>query len=116
TLRGAGVGRTRITSTAPEVGVLVLTDARVELAGLTLRHRGAGAASGLIGGPHSSVVLTDVRVTGAKGGRSGRAGGAGVLMSGQNGAEAGRGTTLEVTGSPAGGQRGARNTLHTRAP
>ncbi len=99
TLRGAGRDRTTLSSSAGSAAILVLTDGRVELDGLTLRHRGAKPASGLIGGPTSSVVLTDARVGGATGGRSDRGGGAGVLMSGRDGAEAGRGTTLETTGS-----------------
>ncbi len=101
TLRGAGRGRTTLASDAGEVAVLVLTDGRVELADLTLRHTGRRAANGLIGGPTSSVVLTGVRVTGARSEKSGEAssGGAGVLMSGRDGNEGGRGTTLEMTGS-----------------
>lgn len=99
TLRGAGRDRTRLVSTAADSAVLVLTDGRVELRDLALRHRGSAAASGLIGGPTSSVVLTGVTVGGARGSSTRSAGGAGVLMSGRDRAEAGRGTTLEVTGS-----------------
>lgn len=99
TLRGVGRTRTVLDTTGASAGFLVLTDGRVELDGLALRHRGDAAASGLIGGPTSSVVLTGVRVSGARGGASGSGGGAGVLMSGRDGAEGGRGTTLEVTRS-----------------
>ncbi len=99
TLRGAGAGKTVLASRAGEAGILVLTDGRVELSRLTLRHDGAKAAAGVIGGPTSSVVLSDVTVSGARGGTSGGTGGAAVLMSGRDGQEAGRGTTLEVTGS-----------------
>jgi hypothetical protein len=99
TLRGAGAGKTVLASRAGEAGILVLTDGRVELSRITLRHDGARAAAGVIGGPTSSVVLSDVTVSGARGGKSGGTGGAGVLMSGRDGQEAGRGTTLEVTGS-----------------
>lgn len=109
TLRGAGRGRTTLASSAGEVAMLVLTDGRVELADLTLRHTGRRAANGLIGGPTSSVVLTGVRVSGARSGRGGdsSSGGAGVLMSGRDGTEGGRGTTLEMTGSELVGNTGA---------
>jgi hypothetical protein len=78
--------------------LLVLTDGRVGLSGLALEHLGRTPATGLVGGPTSSVVLDHVRVSGAVGGKAGTAGGAGVLMSAQNGVGGGgRGTTLEVT-------------------
>lgn len=97
-LRGQGQQRTTITSTARGSGVLVLTDGRVELDALTLRHGGHRPASLLVGGPTSSIVLTRVHVTGARSAKSGQAG-AGVTMTAADGAEAGRGTTLEVTAS-----------------
>jgi hypothetical protein len=97
TISGAGRGRSTITSTARDAGLLVLTDARVELVGVTLRHRGQAPASVLVGGPAASVVLTDVTIAGAVGGGDG--GGSGVLMSARADEAGDRGTTLEVTGS-----------------
>jgi hypothetical protein len=99
TLQGAGARRTVLTSRASEAAFLVLTDGRVELSRLSVRHEGDRPAAGLIGGPTSSVVLSDVVVSGARAGKAGGTGGAGVLMAGRDGQEAGRGTTLEVTGS-----------------
>jgi nitrous oxidase accessory protein NosD len=95
TLRGTGRNRTSLVSTAGSAGVLVLTDGRVELRGLTLRHRGPRAGTLLMGGPSTSVVLTDAKVTGARRDKAGN-GGNGVMMSAAPGAAA-RGTTLQVT-------------------
>ena len=97
TLRGEGRGRTVIETSAADAGILVLTDGRVELRGLTVRHSGDEPATGLIGGPSSSVVLTKVRIAGAQARRGD--GGTGVLMSARQGEAGGRGTTLEVTDS-----------------
>jgi hypothetical protein len=98
TLVGRGTGRTVLRSTAPDTSVLVLTDGRVDLRRLTLRHTGAQPASVLVGGPSSSIALTRVVVAGGRAASS-RAGGNGVLMSARGDAKAGRATTLEVTGS-----------------
>jgi nitrous oxidase accessory protein NosD len=106
TLRGAGRNRTTIVSTAGSAGLLVLTDGRVELRGLTLRHRGPTAGTLLMGGPSSSVVLTAARVTGARRDRSG-SGGNGVMMTATAGAATHRGTTLQVTGTKIAGNDAA---------
>jgi hypothetical protein len=97
-LRGAGERRTVVETTAAAAGVLVLTDGRVGLRGLTLRHRGSTTGDLLVGGATASLVLTDVRVAGARTSRDGQ-GGNGVLMTATKGTTADRGTTLEVTGS-----------------
>jgi hypothetical protein len=52
----------------------------------------------LVGGPSSSIALTDVVVAGGRS-AAGRAGGNGVLMSARSDARASRATTLEVTRS-----------------
>ncbi len=98
TLVGRGSDRTVLRSTAPDTSVLVLTDGRVDLRRLTLRHAGPKPASVLVGGPSSSIALTEVVVAGGRAASS-RAGGNGVLMSARGDAEARRATTLEVTGS-----------------
>lgn len=98
TLRGAGPGRTVVRTTAADAGMMVLTDGRVELRALTLAHRGKAGGDLLVGGPSSSVVLTDVRIEGARASKSGQ-GGNGVLMTSPAGTTKDRGTTLEVTGS-----------------
>lgn len=94
-IHGAGRDATTIVSTAPDAAVLVLTDKRVELNGLTVRHDGDSPASVVLGGPASSVVLTNARVAGGRIDPSGQ-GGAGVLMYSPGDAPA-RGTTLEAT-------------------
>ena len=107
TLRGQGRGRTTLASTARDTGVLVLTDGKVELDAVTVRHTGAKSASVVVAGPTSSLVLTDAAVSGARSGgdpASGRGGGSGgggtgVLMSARTGQAGDRGTTLEVTGT-----------------
>ena len=98
TLVGRGSDRTVLRSTAPDTSVLVLTDGRVDLRRLTLRHAGRKPASVLVGGPSSSIALTEVVVSGGRSASS-RAGGNGVLMSARGDARASRATTLEVTGS-----------------
>jgi hypothetical protein len=98
TLVGRGSGRTVLRSTARDTSVLVLTDGRVDLRRLTLRHGGRKPASVLVGGPSSSIALTDVVVAGGRSAAS-RAGGNGVLMSARSDARASRATTLEVTRS-----------------
>lgn len=98
TLAGRGRGRTVLRSTAPDTALLVLTDGRVDLRDLSVRHAGGKPASVLVGGPSSSVALTGVTIGGARSGQ-GRAGGNGVLMSARNDAKASRATTLQVTGS-----------------
>jgi hypothetical protein len=98
TLRGAGERRTVIETTAADAGVLVLTDGRVELRGLTLRHRGTTTGDLVVGGATASLVLTDARVAGARTSRNGQ-GGNGVLMTAAKGTTKNRGTTLQVTGS-----------------
>jgi hypothetical protein len=98
TLVGRGSDRTVLRSTASDTSVLVLTDGRVDLRRLTLRHAGPKPASVLVGGPSSSIALTQVLVAGGRSSSS-RAGGNGVLMSARGDARASRATTLEVTGS-----------------
>ncbi len=98
TLRGKGRDRTTLVSAAPDADVLVLTDGRVELSDLTVRHTGTQPASVVMAGPTSSLVLTRARVAGARTGRPGQ-GGSGVMMTAQGGLEAHRGTTLELTGT-----------------
>jgi Right handed beta helix region len=98
TLVGRGSDRTVLRSTASDTSVLVLTDGRVDLRRLTLRHAGPKPASVLVGGPSSSIALTEVVVSGGRSASS-RAGGNGVLMSARGDAKASRATTLEVTGS-----------------
>jgi hypothetical protein len=97
TIVGAGRNRTELVSNAAGSVLLVLTDGRVELRGLTARHSGRSAASVLLGGPTSSVVLDAARIADASG-KNGQ-GGNGVLMTASRGQEQGRGTTLEVTGT-----------------
>lgn len=97
-IRGAGRDATTIVSTAPDAAVLALTDRRIELVGLTVRHEGDAPASGVLGGPAASVVVTDARLTGGKTDPDGF-GGAGILMYADGQEAAGRGTTLEVTGT-----------------
>jgi hypothetical protein len=97
-IRGAGRDATTIVSTAPDAAVLALTDRRVELVGLTVRHEGDAPASGVLGGPAASVVVTDARLAGGKADPDG-SGGAGILMYADGQDAAGRGTTLEVTGT-----------------
>jgi hypothetical protein len=98
TLRGAGRNRTTIRSSASDAAVLVLTDGRVEVSDMTVRHVGPEPAPVMIGGPSASVVLTGARIAGATSAR-GERGGTGVLMSARDGEVGDRGTTLEVTGS-----------------
>lgn len=98
TVRGAGPAATTVTSRAAEAAVLVVTAARVELADLHLALAGSGAVTGVLAGPSSSIALTGVRISGARAGADG-VGGAAVQLSGRGDDAAGRGTTLEVTGS-----------------
>jgi parallel beta-helix repeat protein len=98
TLKGAGAGRTVVTSTASENALLVLTDGRVALEDLSLRRVGKATGSVLTGGPAASLVLTRVEVAGGQAGKPGE-GGAGVLMSATAAEAKDRGTTLEVTDS-----------------
>ena len=97
-LHGAGRDATTLVSTAGEAAVLVLTDERVELRGLTVRREGDSAGSAVLGGPAASLVVADARVTGGRADASG-AGGAGILMYGEVGDAARPGTSLEVTGT-----------------
>lgn len=110
TLRGQGRRRTTLSTTAADSGVLVLTDGRVELDSLAVRHTGPAAASVVVAGPTSSLVLTDAAVTGARTGSAAGTGGGGtgVLMSARSGeVAAGRGTTLEITGTRVAGNEAA---------
>ncbi len=102
TLVGAGRGRTTLSSKAGGSALLVLTDGRVELRDLTAVHVGKQPASVLVGGPSSSVVLTSVRVSGARTSKAKNArgqGGSGVTMTARADDTTARGTTLEVTRS-----------------
>lgn len=95
-IRGAGRDRTAIVSTAGEAAVLALTDGRIELRDLTVRHEGRTAASAVLGGPAASLVVTGSRLTGAVSDAAGQ-GGSGILMFGTGTEGSGRGTTVEVT-------------------
>lgn len=107
TLLGSGPGRTTVSSGAAGAVLLVLTEDRVELSGISVRHTGRRAASGVVGGPTSSLVLTGSRVSGAVESHRAEGGGAGVLMSARSGDRTARGTTLEVTRSEFSGNSGA---------
>lgn len=96
TLTGAGRSSTVIETSASDAGILVLTDGRVELNSLSVVHSGAAASDLIVGGPSSSVVLNDIRISGAK--SASGSGGNGVLMSSSSTAKP-RGTTLEATDS-----------------
>jgi hypothetical protein len=108
-LVGAGRGRTTLTSSAPDAALLALTQDRVDLRGLTLRHVGDEPASLVVGGASTSLVLDDVLVAGGSNGAGGggraaatRAparGGSGVLMAAGRSAGGKRTTTLQVTDS-----------------
>jgi nitrous oxidase accessory protein NosD len=98
TLRGVGRNRTTLVTSAGSAGLLVLTDGRVELRNLTLRHRGHTTGTLLMGGPSSSIVLTAARLAGARRDTSGSGGNA-VMMTANAGAQVNRGTTLQVTGT-----------------
>jgi hypothetical protein len=95
-IRGAGRDRTSIVSTAGEAAVLVLTDGRVELRDLTIRHEGKAPASAILGGPAAALVVTGSRLTGAVSDAAGQ-GGSGILMFGTGTEGSGRGTSVEVT-------------------
>lgn len=92
---GVGQDRTVLVSTAADAGLLVLTDGRVELRDLTVRHTGTATGDLIVGGATSALVLTRVRVSGARGTKD--SGGNGVLMSSSAGAAGNHGTTLQVT-------------------
>jgi hypothetical protein len=105
-LVGAGRGRTTLTTSAADVGILAISQDRVDLRDLTLRHVGDEAASLLLGGSSSSLVLDRVVVSGGsgatgdrRGGNAQAAGGSGVLMAAGQRADGGRATTLQVTDS-----------------
>lgn len=106
TLRGVSPGRTVIESTAADAALLVLTDGKVELSRLTLRHVGRKPGDLVVGGPTASLVLTRAHLQGARAGQDG-AGGNGVLMTARQGATPDRGTTLEVTGAELSGNAAA---------
>ena len=101
TLKGAGRGRTTISSRVAGSLVLVLNDGRTELRDLALVHTGRRPASVLVGGPGSSIVLTGARLSGGfarKGSNDGQSG-TGVLMTARAGDTTARGTTLQMTRS-----------------
>jgi hypothetical protein len=95
TLVGAGEDRTTLVSAAGDAGLLVLTDDRVELRALAVRHTGRATGDLVVGNPTSALVLTRVRVSGARGAK--QSGGNGVLMTAGTEAAAKHGTTLQVT-------------------
>ena len=104
-LVGAGRGRTTLSSSAADAALLAVTQDRVDLSELTLRHVGDRPASLVVGAASTSLVLDRVAVVGASGaaGESGAGaqptGGSGVLMAAGRGSDENRGTTLEVTDS-----------------
>jgi hypothetical protein len=95
TLQGAGAGRTTISSSAADAGLLVLTGDRVSIRDLSVRRTGTAVGSVLVAGSEASVELSRIHVSGARVGRDG--GGAGVLMTSAEGEKPREGTTLEVT-------------------
>ena len=104
---GAGRGRTTLSSSAGDAALLALTQDRVDLRGLTLRHVGSRPASLVVGGAATSLALDRVGVVGAASGTTDGAdpgaqarGGSGVLMAAGRGSDDDeRRTTLEVTDS-----------------
>lgn len=95
TIVGAGPTRTQLRSSAAEVGVLLDSDGDVSLRGLTVEHRGAQPASGVLvtGG---GFELSDLVVTGARSTADG-AGGFGVILRSTPSALRSTGSTASVT-------------------
>lgn len=96
TIKGAGRDRTVLSSSASGAAVLIVTSGRVELRDLALRLDAGTPASGILGGPTTSLLLSGVRVSGARATPE-SVGGAGIQLSGSRSGSAG--TTLEVTDS-----------------
>ncbi len=97
TIRGVGKGKTILRSTAPDAAIVVATSSRVEFDGLSLMLDSTVPASGILTGPNSQLVLTGVRISGARSAKG--QGGAGVQMSASSDQKALTTTTLQVTGS-----------------
>jgi hypothetical protein len=107
----AGAGRQRTTISSPVAGslMLVLNDGRTELRDLSVTHTGRRPASVLVGGPSSSIVLTDARLSGGfspPGSKDGQSGN-GVLMTARPNDTTTRGTTLQMTRSQLSGNSAA---------
>ncbi|GAA1928995.1 right-handed parallel beta-helix repeat-containing protein [Nocardioides marmoribigeumensis] len=88
TVRGAGPGRTTITSTAPGAAVLLASQVSLRIAGVGLRHRGGGTASVIVLRA-GRATLDRVRITGATregsagaGSRAMLTGGSGIVLAG----------------------------------
>lgn len=98
TLEGAGRDATVLAAGGEAGTVLVLTGEPVTVRGLALEHVGAVPASVLTAGPGASLVLEQVRASGAVAEPEG-GGGAGVLMSAGAGGQTGatRRTTVRMT-------------------
>jgi parallel beta-helix repeat protein len=80
TIRGAGPDRTTLTSATADAAVLVMTDQRVTLDAVTLRHSGTSAASVVVTGPTADLAVHSARVAGGRSDAKGQ-GGAGILLS-----------------------------------
>lgn len=93
---GAGREVTTIATSAPDAGVLAITDEVVIVRDLTVEHVGDAPASVVLGGPAASVVVEDAEVRGGRADAEGQ-GGAGVLMFATSDLTESRGTTLELT-------------------
>lgn len=94
-LIGAGRDKTRILSGAPDVAVLDVTPAKVELRALSLVRDTGVPGSGIVTGPAAALVLADVTISGGRLSTS-KQGGAAVHLSGQASDPAATGTTLQV--------------------
>lgn len=88
TIRGAGSGRTTVTTDAPTAGILLASQVRLRLEGLRVQHGGGGTASVLVLRA-GAAELEGVEVAGAtrqgpaaRGPQAALAGGSGVLMAG----------------------------------
>ena len=79
TVRGAGMEATTLASTAPGASLIDVSGARLVLENLAVEVR--GAASGIVAGPNAQLVLTAVRVSGARLDDA-RTGGAGLHLVG----------------------------------
>ena len=80
TIRGAGSGKSVLTSATANAAVLVLTDQPVTLSGVALRRTGTAPGSVVVTGPTAAISFRDVAVSGARAASSGGAGGVGVLL------------------------------------
>lgn len=96
TLVGEGRNDTRLTSTADEVAVLVMTSDPVGLRSLTLQRDTAVPGSGIVTSVGPTLTLEDVLIAGARTAKAG-GGGAGVDLTGSDQATGPGRTTAEIT-------------------